>query len=140
MSIELYVPFVAKELGLVPEQVRPEFGDARRVQELLWPVASFFATVAGIADYQASAEAEADAVLEALEADPSAWGDFSSDAARVLKDRTTYALTVLEANARADEPVICPPVTLTEEMQRAAMALLWLHRTVIPSELSGRQQ
>ena len=139
MSVELYVPFVAKELGLVSEQVRPEFGDARRVQELLWPVATFFQTVAGIADYHASAETEADAVLEALEADPSAWPDLSSDAARVLKDRTTYALSVLELNAQAGEPVICPPASLSEDIQRAAMALLWLHRVRIPAELSGRQ-
>lgn len=84
MSIELYVPFLARELGTTPERVRPEYAEPKQVQALLWPVASFFHKVAGIAEYHEEAEAEAEAVLEALEANPTAWIDFTSDAARVL--------------------------------------------------------
>jgi hypothetical protein len=112
--------------------VRPEYADAEHVQALLWPVASFFHAVAGIAEYHEESEAEADAVLEALEADPTTWINFTSDAARVLYDRTTYAITVLELNAQAGEQVLCPPLSLQEEMRRVAAALLWLHRMDLP--------
>lgn len=134
MSIQLYVPFIARELGTTPERVRPERSDPQRIQALLWPAASFFQTVAGIAEYTPEAEAEADAVLEALEADPTTWIDFSSEAARVLYERTSYALTVLELNARAGENVICPPSSLNEDLQRVAAVLLWLHRMELPTE------
>ncbi len=134
MSIELYVPFLARELGTTLERVRPEYADAKEVQALLWPVASFFHTVAGIAEYRREAEAEADTVLEALEANPTTWIDFSSDAARVLYDRTTYALTILEANGQAGEHVLSPPGSLDEDLRRVAAALLWLHRAELPEE------
>ena len=137
MSIELYVPFLARELGTTPERVRPEHAAAKHMQALLWPAASFFHTVAGIAEYHEEAEVEADAVLEALEADPTTWIDFTSDAARVLYDRATYAIAVLEANAQAGEHVICPPMSLDEDLQRVAAALLWLHRTELPREWRG---
>jgi hypothetical protein len=138
VSIELYVPFLARELGTIPQRVKPERAEPGRVQALLWPAASFFRTVAGIATYREEAEAEADAVLEALEADPSDWIDFSSDAARVLYDRTLYILTVLQANELAGEKVTCPPSSLDEELQRVAAVLLWLHRTEVPLEFRGR--
>ena len=134
MSIQLYVPFLARELATTPEQVRPEYADAKHMQRLLWSVASFFHTVAGIAEYHEAAEAEADAVLEALEADPTTWIDFTSDAARVLYDRATYAIAILKANAQAGEQVICPPVSLDEDLQRVAAALLWLHQMELPRE------
>ena len=137
MSIELYVPFLARELKTVPERVQPEYADAKCVQALLWPVASFFHTVAGIAEYREDAEAEADVVLEALEANPTTWIDFSSDAARVLYERANYAITVLEANARAGEQVVCPPGSLDEDLQRVAVSLLWLHRMTLPDEWRG---
>jgi hypothetical protein len=134
MSIELYVPFLAREMNVIPEQVRPEYSGAEHMQALLWPVASFFRIVAGIADYHEEAEAEADAVLEALEANPTTWIDFSSNAACVLYERVAYAIAVLEANARANEQVICPPKSLEEDLQRVAATLLWLHRMELPSE------
>lgn len=134
MSIELYVPFLARELGTTPDKVRPERANASRIQSLLWPAASFFKTVAGNAAYTVEAESEADAVLEALEASPSDWINFSSDAARVLYDRATYALSVLEINSRAKEWVICPPASLSEELQQVAAVLLWLHRTELPAD------
>lgn len=134
MSIQLYVPFLARELGTTPGRVRPEHADAKHMQALLWPLASFFHAVAGIAEYHKEAEAEADAVLEALEANPTTWIDFTSNAARVLYDRTTYAIAVLEANARAGEHVICPPTSLDEDIRRVAAALLWLHNMELPSE------
>jgi hypothetical protein len=117
--------------------VSPEYGDAEQMQALLWPVASYFRIVAGIAEYREDAEPEADAVLEALEADPTEWIDFSSDAARVLYDRATYAITVLQANVMAGQQVVCPPASLDEELQRVAAALLWLHRAELPKEWRG---
>jgi hypothetical protein len=139
VSIELYVPFIAREIGTTPERVRPEYAHPKHMQALLWPVASYFHTVAGIAEYHEEAEAEADAVLEALEADPTAWINFTSEAARVLHDRATYAITVLEANAQAGEQVLRPPVSLEDDLQRVAAALLWLHRMELPSQFRGAQ-
>jgi len=57
------------------------------------------------------------------------WGDALVEAG--------YAIAVLEANAQAGEQVICPPRSLDEDLQRVAAALLWLHRTELPSEWRG---
>lgn len=137
MSIQLYISFLAGELGTTPDRVSPEYADAKRMQALLWPAASFFQTVAGIAEYRETAESEADGVIEALEANPTTWTDFTSDAARVLYDRATYAIAVLQGNVQVGERVICPPVSLDEDMQRVAAALLWLHKMELPNEWRG---
>ena len=133
MSIQLNGSFLAKKAGTPSDQVHSAYGDAKHVQALLWPAASFFQTAAGIADYHEDAEAEADAVIEALESDPRTWIAFTSDAARVLSDRTTYAIAVLQGNLQVGERVICPPVSLDEDLQRVAAALLWLHKMDLPN-------
>lgn len=133
MSVDLYVPFIARELGTTPDRVKLEKCNAAEIAELLWPLASFFQTAAGSADYRQEAEAEADAVLEALEADPTDWGDVSRAAARVLLARTTYAISVLMLNEGAGETVICPPRSLDPDIRRVAAALCWLHRMDLPA-------
>ena len=133
MSIQLYGSFLAKKAGTPFDQVHSAYGDAKHVQALLWPAASFFQTVVGIADYHEDAEAEADAVIEALESDPGTWIAFTSDAARVLSDRTTYAIAVLQGNLQIGARVICPPVSLDEDLQRVAAVLLWLHQMDLPN-------
>ena len=133
MSIQLYGSFLAKKAGTTSDQVYSAYGDAKHMQALLWPAASFFQTAAGIADYHEDAEAEADAVIEALESEPRTWIAFTSDAARVLDDRTTYAIAVLQGNLQVGERVICPPVSLDEDLQRVAAVLLWLHQMDLPN-------
>lgn len=138
MSLELYVSFLARELGTIPQEVPCDRAPAQEVQTLLLPAVSYFNTVAGIAEYKPEAEAEADAVLEALEADPTGWTNYSSDAAKVLYERALFAANVLEIDAKAGELAIAPPQSLDEGLRQVAAVLLWLHRTKLPDDWVDR--
>lgn len=116
MSIELFVPFVAKQLDCAPQEVVPERGSPMEVAKLLWPLAQLFSgsssdtLVIRDATYDSSFEPEVDAFLETWEADPYVEnGVRSLGAARVLHERITQALTVCAANEAAGEDMILPP-------------------------------
>ena len=141
MSIELYVPFVAKQLDCAPHEVVPERGSPMELSKLLWPLAQLFggdsseAVEIREAPYDSSFEAEVDAFLENWEADPYAEnGVRSVGAARVLHERITQAIIVCGANEAAGNLMMIPPRTLPEGIRQMAAALLMLHRMELPFE------
>jgi hypothetical protein len=76
MSVELYVPIIAKQLECAPHEVVAERGSPMELAELLWPLAQLFsgsspsAVAIREAAYDSSFEPEVDAFLESWEADP----------------------------------------------------------------------
>ncbi len=134
MSIELYLAFLARELNTTVDCIRPELAPADEVRNLLWPYVGKFQKIAADADYSRLVEDEADAVLEALEANPTEWAECSQFIGRVLLDRTVYALLLIETNRRAERDLVCPPVGMHEDKRAIAVALFWLHRCKLPDD------
>jgi hypothetical protein len=141
MSVELFVPFIAKQLDCAPQEVVPERGSPMQMAELLWPLAQLFsgdgpdAVAIREAIYDSSFEPEVDAFLESWEADPYAEsGVKTAGAARVLYERVTQALIVCGANEAAGQTMLLPPRSLPIGIQQIAAALLMLHRMDLPFE------
>ena len=140
MSIELFVPFCAKALGITPNEVPPERGSARETTELLWIMMKALQDLPPDASaaldaqpYDATGAAEFDAMLEAMEADPTAeFGVKTLAAASVWRERVFQGIMVAELNELAGTPTLVPPRQMPKHLREVAAALLWLHRMDLP--------
>jgi hypothetical protein len=139
VSVELFLPFVAKQLDCALQDVTPEHGTPMELVELLWPLLQMFsggedaAVALRQSTYDGSDEPEVDRFLEAWEADPHAEnGVRSAGAARVLFERVQQAVIVCGANEAAGEMMMMPPRSLPPGVRQVAAALLMLHKMELP--------
>ena len=131
----LYVTFLAGLMDCAPEDVPMTHGHPDEIATLLFDWATLMKDAIAGHDiaYEARGEAEADAYLEALEAEPLGVDHIlSGRAAKVLAERALYACSLMTLKGIQGESVIIPPPTLSKGHRMAAAALWSLHKMERP--------